>query len=160
MATLRSILLEPLPYFVLALVGLLRIAVDPASRTFGMVTGVVAFTFAGISVLSYRRTRNLGTTDDRARDWSSVTLKHQVLPLVAGTAVGLVASVLIGLPAAILGALTTAAVAGTALMLDRRRDGTSPGQFDAPVWAQVIILSLIVAAVVGYFAPEFVKLRN
>ena len=150
MALLRSALLNPLLYVVLLLVAVVRIVADPASVIPITYIGIVALLFGLVAALVARAPK-ASPDSSAAPNPNALSGPAAAVALAAGMGVGLSGLALVGLPAVFLGILTTAVACEAIPVLAPAGLWKLAGNRKTP-WGQILLLSLIVGAALGFFA--------
>ena len=154
MTGLRSAVLNPLLYAVLLAAAAIRIVVDPVGVTPIVYGGIVVLAFGLVAALVARTRAKAAQLDALPShvDANSLSGPAQAVALAAGMAAGLSGLALVGPAAVFLGMLTTAVACEAIPALAPAGIGNLAGNREMPPWAQILLLSLIVGATLGFFA--------
>jgi len=152
MGAIRKIVEHPATYVALFILGLIWIVIGLGQMTTSAWFGLVGW---GLGLLALMAVRGHWRTGHEPRtEMSSVSLSGptQVIAVASGSVVGFVGVVFMGPAWAILGALVTAAVADLLPAAVRSERLANVPNTGTPSWAQILLLSLVVAAGLAFFA--------
>ena len=151
MRAIEKVVEHPATYVVLLILGLVWIAIGLPQMTPSAWLGVVAWGLGLLTLMAFRgRLRTREQPTETSKD--SLSGPTQAIAVASGSIVGLVGVVFMGPAWAILGALVTAAVADLLPAAVRSKAVENVPTTGTPAWAQILLLSLVVGAGLGFFA--------